>query len=338
MDLYTPGHTRLAGAGAYLPDSSITSAFLMQQIESARRFGLEEQWLAQATGVRERLVAPAGLQATDMAAQAALRALAGAMVDPGDVDLVIYAGSDRTGIPHGASQLVADRLGARRAVTVDVINPLHGFIAGLHLTDTLVARERLSAGLVVTGQSSARARRAAMEELRQRGDRALLTHLLPVLNASDAGGAVLVTRKRHALHGFAGFLMAAGLRPEAPEPVFAAGSAGQGTAGCNAAETGGARHSFARFLREIGWAGNDVAHFAGQQDDLATARRISACTGIPSNRMVHTASRYGDLGSSTVPVALYLLGQQRRIGAGSKVVIAGGGTTGLASHVGLVWG
>jgi 3-oxoacyl-[acyl-carrier-protein] synthase III len=325
MDLFTPGHTRLLATGAWLPPVRIGSAALMRELDSPRRFGLDHHWLERTTGVRERAAAAADLQPADLAWLAACEALERARVDPARLGLLVFSGVHRDGLSRSAAQLVAARLGARHAVALDVTNAAHGFVAGLHLADRLMAVERLPLGLVVTGDAASGRRRQAVERLQRSDDRALLQQLLPALSAGDCGAALLVAPKLERGAGFVGFMMAAADRH------------GDAAAACESS-TAGERCD--RFLRAVGWTPRELACCAVPQRPHPAAGRRGA--GEARRPILETASHLGRLASGHVPVGLHLLGRHAAARPGAKVLVVGSGGAagdgpGAASHVGLVW-
>ena len=77
--------TALAGLGFYVPDKVVTNDDLAQLIDTS------DEWIQQRTGIRERHYVGDGVGASDLAREAATRALTDAGVTPADIDLIIYA-------------------------------------------------------------------------------------------------------------------------------------------------------------------------------------------------------------------------------------------------------
>src|SRR5688572_25772603 len=80
--------------------------------EIAARLGVDDEWISSRTGVLERRHAPPDATLADLAADAARQALAGANVDPLDVDLILVATSTADDRVPTAAPLVAERIGA----------------------------------------------------------------------------------------------------------------------------------------------------------------------------------------------------------------------------------
>ena len=105
----------VTGYGLYRPTDRITGA------EIAERSGIPEAVVTEKMGIREKRVCPADDDhVTDMCVRAGEQALADAGVDPGDLDLVLYHGSEyKDFVVWSAAANVADRLGAENAYATE---------------------------------------------------------------------------------------------------------------------------------------------------------------------------------------------------------------------------
>lgn len=105
----------LTGYGVYTPDRVVTGE------EIAAESGIPEDVVVEKMGVREKHVCPpADDHATDMCVKAAEDALADADVDPADLDLVLYHGSEyKDYVVWSAAANVAERLGAENAFATE---------------------------------------------------------------------------------------------------------------------------------------------------------------------------------------------------------------------------
>ncbi|WP_135535836.1 3-oxoacyl-ACP synthase [Halostella pelagica] len=105
----------LTGYGRYLPDDRLTGA------EIADRSGIPESVVVEKMGVREKRVCPPDDDhPSDMCVAAAEDALADAALDPADVDLVLYHGSEfKDYVVWSAAADIADRVGADDAYATE---------------------------------------------------------------------------------------------------------------------------------------------------------------------------------------------------------------------------
>jgi 3-oxoacyl-[acyl-carrier-protein] synthase-3 len=105
----------LTGLGTYVPEDVVTGA------EIAAESGIPEHVVVEKMGLREKRVCPPDRDhVTDMSVQAGREALVDAGVDPADVDLVLYHGSEfKDHVVWSAAANVADRLGADEAYATE---------------------------------------------------------------------------------------------------------------------------------------------------------------------------------------------------------------------------
>ena len=79
----------IVGTGRYLPDGVLTNDDLAKKVDTS------DEWIHTRTGIRERRIAPEGVNAADMGAAAARRAMERAQIDPGEVDVLANRGDLR---------------------------------------------------------------------------------------------------------------------------------------------------------------------------------------------------------------------------------------------------
>ena len=100
----------ITGYGVDVPDEVVTGA------EIAAASGIPEEVVVEKMGVREKRVAGEDDHVTDMSVRAGRRALADAGLDAGDLDLVLFHGSEfKDYVVWSAAANVAERLGADEA-------------------------------------------------------------------------------------------------------------------------------------------------------------------------------------------------------------------------------
>ena len=85
-------HSRISGTGSYLPPRRLTNA---DMVELLAKRGLEtsDDWIVERTGIRARHYVDDGVNASDLALQASLKAIEAAGVQVADIDLIIVATS-----------------------------------------------------------------------------------------------------------------------------------------------------------------------------------------------------------------------------------------------------
>ena len=116
----------IIGTGSFVPDNIVTNA----DFGKNRRHEWQP-WIRERTGIEERRVAPEGMNASDMATEAAKRALDAAGLKAEDIDCIILATlTGDMSVPSTAC-LVQANLGATNAAAFDLGAACSGFVYGL---------------------------------------------------------------------------------------------------------------------------------------------------------------------------------------------------------------
>ncbi len=117
---------RILSVGTYVPERRMSNDDLAAMVDTS------DEWIVSHTGIRNRHIADESQAASDLAVEAATRALADASVDPDQLDLILLATStpDYPGLPSTAS-IVQDRIGASAAGAMDVVAACTGFVYAL---------------------------------------------------------------------------------------------------------------------------------------------------------------------------------------------------------------
>lgn len=141
-------HARIIGTGSYLPEKRLSNADLASQLA---RQGIEtsDEWIVERTGIRFRHFADASQSCSDLALQAANRALASAGCAASDIDLIIVATSTPDMVFPSTACLLQDKLGVRGAAAFDVQAVCSGFVYALTVADSMIRTGAASKALVV---------------------------------------------------------------------------------------------------------------------------------------------------------------------------------------------
>ncbi|MDR6227266.1 beta-ketoacyl-ACP synthase III [Desmospora profundinema] len=115
----------IIGTGSYLPEKVLTNADLEKMVDTS------DDWIVSRTGIRERRVSDDNQASSDLAVEAARRALHSAGLTPSDLDLIIVATVTPDMSFPATACLVQDQLGADRAATFDLSAACTGFLYGV---------------------------------------------------------------------------------------------------------------------------------------------------------------------------------------------------------------
>src|SRR5450432_2001650 len=133
----------ITGVGSYVPEKIMTNAELEKMVETS------DEWITTRTGIKERRIAAPDEFTSDLAAQAARRALAQAGIGPEKVDLIIVA-TITPDMPFPSTAcLVQQKIGAKRAAAFDLEAACSGFIYALEIAQQFIMSRTYETVLVV---------------------------------------------------------------------------------------------------------------------------------------------------------------------------------------------
>lgn len=143
-------HTRILGAGSYLPANRVTNTDLEKTVDTS------DAWIVQRTGIQSRHIAAEGEFTSDLATHAAKAALEKAGVDASSIDLIVLATAtpDYT-FPATATQ-VQERLGITHGFAFDIAAVCSGFVYALATADSHLKSGLASRALVIGAETFSR--------------------------------------------------------------------------------------------------------------------------------------------------------------------------------------
>ena len=133
----------ISGVGSYVPAKVLTNAELERMVETT------DEWITSRTGIKERRIAAKNEFTSDLATQAALRAMRRAGVTASHLDLIVVA-TITPDMPFPSTAcLVQRKLGAYRAAAFDLEAACSGFIYGLEIAQQFIMSRTYDTVLVI---------------------------------------------------------------------------------------------------------------------------------------------------------------------------------------------
>ena len=186
----------IAGVGAEIPSTVITTAEVEERAGIRERFGFEAGWLERVTGVRERRWARPEVQPSELATLAGRKALEDAGVDPLEIDTLVFTGITRDCLEPATANLVAEALGTRNARVFDLINACNSLVDGIDVADALIRSGKARRVLLATGE------RASLSINWQARTVEEMLGSVAALVVGDGGGALVVEASDDPRRGF----------------------------------------------------------------------------------------------------------------------------------------
>jgi 3-oxoacyl-[acyl-carrier-protein] synthase III len=318
----------IIGTGSYVPERVLTNDDLSKIVETS------DEWITTRTGIKERRIAAEGENTSDMASEAARRALASAGITAADVDLIIVATVTPDMFFPSTACIVQKKLEAWNAVAFDISAACSGFLYALQTARNFINTGNRKTALIIGAEK--------LSSLINWTDRNTCVLF------GDGAGAVVVRHKEEgdenppgrilsAVMGSDGSLTdllkvpgGASALPVTPENV----DQRLNTIHMEGRET--FKHAVTRMcqaseqaLNMAGLEAKDVNMVIPHQANLRIISAIATRLDIPEERIFVNLQKYGNTSAATIPVALDEASRSGAIKRGDNVLLVafGGGFT-----------
>ncbi|WP_053237718.1 beta-ketoacyl-ACP synthase III [Sandaracinus amylolyticus] len=315
--------SRISGTGHYVPSHVMTNRDLESRVDTT------DQWIVERTGIRERRIAAEGEATSDMAAEAARRALASAELDARDIDMIIVATVTPDMPLPSTAVFVQAKIGARNdCAAFDIAAACAGFCYALSIADKFV-RAGAAKHVMVVGVE-------LLSRVVDWSDRSTCVLF------GDGAGAVVVSESRGDGRGILSTAIHADGSYASALRIPGGGSAEPASARTlelkrHFVEMNG-REIFkvavknlssasAAALTAAGVAADDLDWVVPHQANLRILEGVAERTGVPLTRFYLNLARYGNTSSASIPIALDEAVREGAIKAGQSVLFCalGGG-------------
>jgi 3-oxoacyl-[acyl-carrier-protein] synthase-3 len=315
----SPIQSIVRGVGGYLPARVLTNDELAAMVDTS------DEWIAQRTGIRQRHVAAEGELTSDLAVNAARKALEAAGMTAEDIDLIVLATSTPDLTFPATATLVQQKLGITRGAAFDIQAVCSGFVYALATADSYLKNGLGQRALVIGAETFSRildwsdratcvlfgdgAGAMVLEAVSEKeaGGRGVLSSSLRSDGAHweklyvDGGPSSTQTVGHVQMHGREVFKHAVGMISDVIEDVLA--------------KTG-------HRTDELDW-------FVPHQANLRIIDGAGRKLGIPAEKTIITVDRHANTSAASVPLALTQGVEDGRIKKGDLVMLEamGGGFT-----------
>jgi 3-oxoacyl-[acyl-carrier-protein] synthase-3 len=309
------------GAGGYLPDKILTNDDLAAIVDTS------DEWIQQRTGIRQRHIAAEGELTSDLAVNAARRALAVAQLAADEIDLIVMATATPDNTFPAAAVTVQEKLGIVRGAAYDVQAVCSGFVFGLTTADAMLRAGHGNRALVIGAETFSR--------ILDWTDRSTCVLF------GDGAGAIVLARddSQPGGNGDRG-LLSAHIRSDGrfKEKLYVDG-------GPSSTQTVGHlrmegrevyKHAVAKIgdvieqaFAATGFSPSDIDWFVPHQANVRIIDSTAKKYGIPYDKVIRTVDRHGNTSAASIPLALAEASADGRIKEGDLLLLEsmGGGFT-----------
>ncbi len=313
----------ILGTGSYLPDRIVSNT------EIAGPAGVDADWIERKTGIRTRRRAAPGQATSDLAAEAARRALAAAGADARDVTAIVVATSTPDQPQPATASFVQDLIGAEHAAAVDVNAVCSGFVYALAMAGGLLRSSVTggAGGLALVIGADVYSRILDYQDRKTAilfGDGAGAVVLGPV----SSGRGLYAERLRGfgSEHGLIGVAAGGSRRPASAGTLSEGGHYfrmdGRGVRDFVAAQVPKLVHGL---LDEARLRPEELHHLVPHQANGVMLRELADRLELPDTRMHLNVEHYGNTGAASIPIALDEAWRGQGVAPGESVLLAGFG-------------
>jgi 3-oxoacyl-[acyl-carrier-protein] synthase-3 len=311
----------IVGTGSYVPDRILTNADLEKIVDTT------DEWITTRSGIKERRIAPDWMCTSDMATEAARRAMDQAGVRKDAIDLIICA-TITPDMPFPATAcLIQKKLGVKRAAAFDIEAACSGFVYGLEIAQQFITSGTYDTVLVIGAEK--------LSTIVDWQDRSTC-----VLFGDGAGAAVL--RSRGEEHGILTTCMGAdgaqadillmpagGARYPATKESVSAGMHYLKMAGKEVFKHAitAMQTAAEEALRRCNLKIDDIKCVIPHQANLRILEALAERLGAPMEKLYVNLHRYGNISAASVAIALDEAAREGRFQRGDLVLVFGSGLT-----------
>lgn len=306
----------ILGFGGYVPERIVTND------DWAARLDTSDEWITQRTGIKRRRFAADDQATLDLALEASRKAVADAGMEPADIDEIVLATDTPEMLTPDTAALVQHGLGCRNIPTYDLGGSgCAGFVQALDVAASRIAtgtRNVLVVGVeVITRLISLEDRSTAV--LFGDGAGAVVmgpgpgrASVLGAVSGTDGGSAEILT------------LAAGGTRNPFNATTLANGEFNRLVMDGRKVFVEAVRRmseASLQVLEKVGRSISDVALVIPHQANKRIIDAVTAKLGLAEDKVYVNVHEYGNIGSATVPFALWEAVGAGKLVAGDLVIL-----------------
>ncbi len=334
-------HVAIAGlAHIDAPRRLTTDEINLRLKPTLDRLNIKTDVLQDIAGIHARRLWDEGVQASDVATLAAVKALADAGIDPARVGLLVNTSVSRDFLEPSTASIVSGNLGLPDTCqNFDVANACLAFLNGMDIASRMIERGEIDYALVVDGETANLAYDKTMERM-----------LHPDMTEEQFRNEIATLTLGC---GAAGMVLArAELAPGAPRyrggvtraatqwNTLCRGNLDRMVTDTRMLLIEGlklAQSTFVAAKIALGWVVEELDEFVIHQVSKAHTAAFIKAFGIDPKKVMTIFGEHGNIGPASVPIVLSKLREMGRLKKGDRVALLGIGSGLNCSMAEVVW-
>jgi 3-oxoacyl-[acyl-carrier-protein] synthase III len=334
-------HVAIAGLAHIDAPRQLTSAEINARLKpTLDRLGIKANVLEDIAGIRSRRLWDDGVEASDAATLAGVKALADAGIDPSRVGLLVNTSVSRDYLEPSTASIVSGNLGlSDTCQNFDVANACLAFLNGMDIASRMIERGEIDYALIVDGETANLAyektlTRMASPELTEeefRNEMATLT-----LGCGAAGMVLARAELAPGAPRYRGGVTRAATQWN----TLCRGNLDRMVTDTKMLLIEGmklASKTFAAAKLALGWAVDEVDEFVIHQVSKVHTQAMLDAFGIDPKKVLTIFGEHGNIGPASVPIVLSKLREMGRLKKGDRVALLGIGSGLNCSMAEVVW-
>lgn len=328
-------HTVIESIAVALPDDVLTSAQIEQRLAPLyERLKLPEGRLELMTGIKERLVWPAGTRPSDASAAAGRKVLSQSRLAAEHVELFMHTAVSRDMLEPATASFAHHKIGLPGTAQIyDVSNACLGFLNALTIAASMVESGQIKCALVCSGENGGPLVENTLNTLLEKPlSRQEIKPYFANLTIGSGAVAAVVCHDSLAPEGHR--LMGGIARAATEHSALCQGD----THGADSlamqtdseallvAGVSLARDTWVEFVKEIGWSKEDFNRFICHQVGSTHRRKLYEALDLDLAKDFSTFESLGNTGSVALPATLAIAAETGAIGRGDRVGLLGIGS------------
>lgn len=336
--------SKILSINYYVPEDVVKTVDIEKKLQFKEHLGMPYGILTKMTGCKEHREARSKMDASDLAVNAAQKAIRQTKIKPEDIDLILFCACDHDITEPATVNAVLEKLGLDGVSAFDVKNACNSFINGLDIADAMIKSGKAKTVLVTTGEVITDwvcYDIGKKEDLKLKaagltlGDGGAAAIIVP--SDSDNKGILYSCFETYGEFWRVAVVMAHGtMHPRYPEnsdlTYFLSDSEK-----ILALALEKIPPVMKKVMAKVGWRPEDVDLVIGHQVTIKIMRDILNRVNIPFEKTVVTVDRFGNTGAASIPIALCTALETGRLKSGMKVLLVGGASGFSAGVIALIW-
>jgi 3-oxoacyl-[acyl-carrier-protein] synthase-3 len=312
-------NVKILGTGSHVPETILTNEELSEMVDTT------PSWIEENLGIKERRIAKSNEFTSDLATEAAVKAIQNSGLTVEDIDLIIVATATPDRQAPSTATIVQDKLKAYNAVAFDISAVCSGFLYGMSVASAFIASGVYDNVLVIGADTFSKITDWTRRDAVFFGDGAGAA----VLSHSNATEGFLAFRLFSDGRGKWNFTIPAGGSelPTSEQTLLEKGHYFQ----MNGSEvyktaTKALPKAINQVLEDTGLKIDDIDLMIPHQPSIKILQKTAEIIGLPFDKVMTNMDKYANTSGGTIPILLDEMHRSGRIKKGDIILFAAVGS------------